>query len=510
MRLPDAPFVAPEIPAEQTVPPPRSLALAIPSNVEFLLERSALLFAAGKRAVQDGQIALARKNFDEALGVLTANPLPTNPAAKRRIVARIEELADAIYRYDLDQLGSGSSDTEVAGNIKEEILEMTFPIDPSLRGRVREQIQATASDLPLEENDAVLSYIHYFLTERGRRVITSGFARSGKYRDMILRIFREEGLPEALLFVAQVESKYDPRAISTARAVGMWQFMNVTGTEYGLTQNATLDLRRDPEKATRAAAKFLRELYEHYGDWNLAMAAYNCGPGCIDNAITRTGYADFWELRRLRVLPLATANYVPAVLAMTILFENRDAYGLQAEFDDPILYDSRELQAETSITLIAAAIDRPVSEIRDLNPALLKNTAPAGYVLRIPNETMHNLDELFSVVPAAQRKSWRVHRVEEGDTLASVAKKYKLTEAQVSAVNDGTLPEPGSLAAIPVPYPADAPKPVAKPVVTKKTTAKSKTPQKGKTTTSPKGKGATVTKPNSASSGKAAKRASGA
>lgn len=471
VRLPDAPALSAYIPPEQ-LPGLRTASLSGPSTPDSLLDRSARLFAAGKRSVQEGQIARARQEFDQALGVLTSAPLPDNPADRRRIVSRIEEMADAIYHYDLDQMGAGVTEEQVAGNSKEEILEMTFPIDPSLRGRVREQIQATASELPLEENDAVLSYIHYFLTERGRRVLTSGFARSGQYRDMILRILAEEGLPEELLFVAQVESRFDPRAVSRSRAVGMWQFMKVTGIEYGLTQTAAVDLRRDPEKATRAAARFLRDLYEHYGDWYLAMAAYNCGAGCVDNAIMKTGYADFWELRRLRVLPLATANYVPAVLAMTILFENREAYGLEAEFDAPVRYDSRELQSETSVALIARAVDRPVSELKDLNPALLKTTAPAGYMLRLPADTLPQLEEAFAVIPAAQRKNWRVHRVEERDTLASISKQYKVTEAQVSAVNHGRLPEPGAFAAIPVAAPA-TPKPAAK-VASKKPAAKAK------------------------------------
>jgi len=480
-------------------PAQRALALAGPNSPEYLLERSTRLFASGKRLAQEGQTARARQDFDQALGVLTSAPLPENPADRRRIVARIEELADSIYRYDLDQLGAGATDAEIAGDSVESILEMTFPIDPSLRGQVREQIQATTSQLPLEENDAVLSYIHYFLTERGRRVLTFGYARSGQYRVMILRTLKEQGLPAELLFVAQVESHFDPRAVSSKSAVGMWQFINTTGIDYGLTQNASIDLRRDPEKATRSAARYLRDLYEHYGDWYLAMAAYNCGQGCVDNAIMRTGYADFWELRRLHVLPLATANYVPAVLAMTILFANRETYGLEVEFDDPANYESRELQSETSITLIAQAVDRPVSELKDLNPALLRNTAPAGYMLRLPPDSMERLDEVFAVIPAAQRKSWRIHRVEEGDTLLSVSKQYKLTEAQVSAVNHGRLPRPGSLAAIPVPYPADAPKPAPKVVVAKK-----KPTATGKTSTSKAG----PAKQGSAARGKGSKSTS--
>ena len=461
-------------------PAPRTLVLAGPSNVDALLERSARLFASGKRAIEESRTVQARQDFDQALGILTSNPLPRNAPDRRRIVARIEELADAIYGYDLDQLGAGAAESQVNEDSLKAILEMTFPIDPSLRGQVREQIQATVSELPLEENDAVLSYIHYFLTERGRRVLTYGFAHSGRYRDMILRIMQEEGLPDELLFVAQVESAFNPRAVSSKKAVGMWQFIRTTGIEYKLTQNAALDLRRDPEQATRSAARYLRDLYEHYGDWYLAMAAYNCGAGCVDSAIMRTGYADFWELRRLRVLPLATANYVPAVLAMTILFANRETYGLEVDFDAPVNYESIELQSESSITLIAQAVDRPVSEVKDLNPALLKNTAPAGYMLRLPAGTLPLLEEAFAVIPAAQRKNWRVHRVEASDTLASLGKQYKVTETQVGAVNHGKLPAPGLLAAIPAPYPADAPKPAVKVAAAKRKPAAKAPAAKGK------------------------------
>jgi hypothetical protein len=188
---------------------------------------------------------------------------------------------------------------------------------------------------------------------------------------MINRIFEEEGVPTDLAYMAHQESAFKTSAYSRAKAKGLWQFMAPTGRKYGLKRDQWVDERSDPEKSTRAAARYLRDLYGMFGDWYLAMAAYNCGQGCVDAAIQRTGYADFWELRRLRMLPLQTANYVPAILAMTILFANRDAYGLEVEFNDPVHFESRELQSETSITLIAQALDRPLSELKDLNPALV-------------------------------------------------------------------------------------------------------------------------------------------
>ena len=159
--------------------------------------------------------------------------------------------------------------------------------------------------------------------------------------------------------------------------------------QYGLMQGPSTDDRLDPEKATRAAAKHLHDLYAMFGDWYLAMAAYNCGPGCVQRAVERTGYADFWELRRLNVLPHETANYVPLIVALTIMAKNPKDYDLEnLDTDRPVEYETMDLDTPTSLALIADAADRPVSEIQDLNPALLKSAAPAGYQMRVPKGTL--------------------------------------------------------------------------------------------------------------------------
>jgi len=291
-------------------------------------------------------------------------------------------MTDAIYHYDQEQLGAGVSTPEAPAEaaapdtVEKQILEANLPVNPELRDRVREQIEMTKSELPLELTDAVLSYIDYFSTERGRKVLLSGFARSGKYRDMIHRVFKEEGLPEELLHLAQLESHFNPTAVSYAAAVGMWQFVRDAGNEYDLSINTLLDERRDPEQATRAAARYLQDLYRRYGDWYLAMAAYNCGPGCVDRAIQRTGYADFWELRRMHALPLATTNYVPEILAMVIMYKNAKDYDLYFEHDPTLEYDNVMIEADTSLSLVATAIDRPVGQVQQLNPALKLTVAP--------------------------------------------------------------------------------------------------------------------------------------
>jgi membrane-bound lytic murein transglycosylase D len=493
-------------------------AIPRPSDTEFLIQRANDRFAAGKRALQQGRPDEARQEFNRAVEALLNAPenLPDRASLERRL----EELIDAIYRIDQDQLGASAPEDQVSYDKApiDDILGMTFPIDPSLRGKVREQVRMTVSQLPLEESDAVVSFIKFFSSTKGQRILIGGMQRSGKYKSMIERILAEEGLPEELIFLAQAESGFQPRAVSNKLCVGIWQFAQFRGREYGLNQTSSTDDRMDPEKATRAAARHLHDLYEHFGDWYLAMAAYNCGPGCVDSAIMRTGYADFWELRRRNALPLQTANYVPAILAMVIMSKNADEYGIQnVAFEPAIQYDSLELQTPTHIGLVAAALDRSVGELKELNPSLVRSVTPAGYTLRVPKGNMAQLEAALKVIPADRRDAWRVHRMEPGDTFDAVAKRYGTTHDALSSANHDQLPETGSFAAIPVAFPGDrtpvkaaAKKSAAKKKTSAKTVAGSQTPRK------PAAKGAAKTpaKPASSASGKAVrspgKRASGA
>jgi membrane-bound lytic murein transglycosylase D len=427
-----------------------------PTDAEFLIQRANDRFAAGRRALQQGQPEEARLEFNRAVEVLLSAPenLPDHAALERRL----EELVDAIYRIDQDQLGASAPEDQVSYDKAplDDILEMTFPIDPSLRGKVREQVRMTVSQLPLEESDAVVSFINFFSSTKGRKILLGGMQRSGRYKSMIERVLAEEGLPEELIFLAQAESGFQPRAVSNKLCVGIWQFAKFRGKEYGLNQTPATDDRMDPERATRAAARHLHDLYEHFGDWYLAMAAYNCGPGCVDAAVMRTGYADFWELRRRNALPLQTANYVPAILAMVIMSKNAAEYGIQnVDFEPAVTYDSLEMQTPTHIGLVAAALDRSVSEIKELNPSLLKSVAPGGFTLRVPKGELPQLEAALRVIPADRRDSWRVHRVEPGDTFSGVAKRYGTTTELLSSANHEQLPKSGMFAAVPVAYPGD-------------------------------------------------------
>src|SRR5277367_3351574 len=379
---------------------------------------------AGKRFYQAGDAVQARREFDAALDVLLSAPeSPDRP----RLESELDQIADTIYHYDLEGLGGAASQQEVVYDKSplDSILDMTFPTDPNLRPKVKEEIEATVSQLPLQENDAVLSYVHYFSTERGRKVLTGGLRRSGRFRPLIQRILDDEGVPQELIYLAQVESGFLPRARSNKQAVGMWQFVQFRGRQYGLMQGPGTDDRLDPEKATRAAAKHLHDLYAMFGDWYLAMAAYNCGPGCVQRAVERTGYADFWELRRLNVLPKETSNYVPLIVALTIMAKNPKDYDLEnLDADRPVEYETMDLETPTSLALIAEAADHPVSEIQDLNPALLKSTAAAGYQMRVPKGSMATVKMALDLVPASHRADWRIHRVVAGETLAEIAHRY--------------------------------------------------------------------------------------
>ena len=415
-------------------------------------------FDAGKRLYQQGDKLGARREFDAAVDMLLA--APENLPDRQRLERKLDQMVDTIYRYDLEGLGAGETQKEVVYDKTpiDDILELTFPTDPKLRPKVKEEIEATVSQLPLEENDTVLSYIHYFSTERGRKTLINGLRRAGRYRPMVQRILDEEGLPQELIYLAQAESSFLPRARSYKAAVGMWQFVQFRGREYGLNQTKETDDRMDPERATRAAARHLRDLYAMFGDWYLAMAAYNCGPGCVDHAVQHTGFADFWTLANLNVLPKQTANYVPLILAITIMAKNPKDYNLEnLELDRPVEYDTLEIDAPTQLALIADITEQPISEIQDLNPALVKAVAPAGYQLRVPKGTLPTLRSGLDLIPASHRANWRIHRVARGETLSEIARHFATSAASITAANQrmAEAPEAGDLLIIPAAYHAE-------------------------------------------------------
>jgi len=428
------------------------MTVAEASDAEARIKRAENRFEAGKRLYQQGDLTAARAQFDEAVNILLNAPLDMPDRSK--LERTLEGLTEHISRYDLDEQNANAEEAVVyeKSPLDSGILEMTFPTDPNLKPKVGEEIQGTISQLPLDANDAVLSYIHYFETEHGRRTLINGLRRGGRYKDMVRRVLDEEGIPQELLYLAQAESGFIPYAMSNKKAVGMWQFVQWRGKEYGLGQTKYSDDRLDPEKATRAAARHLRDLYNQFGDWYLAMAAYNCGPNCVEHAVERTGFADFWQLRALNALPRQTQNYVPLILAITIMAKNAKDYGLEdVDSDHPMDYDSISVQADTSLWLVADASDYSLSEIRELNPALLRPVAPAGYELRVPRGTGAAVRTALGRVPAQDRLSWRLHRVVDGESLAMIGRQYQTSPEAIASVNHllESRPATGDLLLIP-------------------------------------------------------------
>ncbi|MFL6448687.1 MAG: transglycosylase SLT domain-containing protein [Bryobacteraceae bacterium] len=399
-----------------------------------------------------GNLSGAHREFDAAVDVLLNAPesLPDHA----RIERHLEQICDLIYRFDVEKLGAGqAAGTEESFDKApiDEISHMTFPVDEAMAAKLKGELNRTPSAIPLELSDPVLSFVHYFSTDRGRAILLAGLRRSGRYRPLIQKIFAEEGVPEELIYLAQAESGFLPRAISNKKAVGMWQFIAGTGADYDLVRTTTFDERFDPEKATRAAAKYLKDLYARYGDWYLAMAAYNCGAGAVDRAVERTGYADYWELLKRHALPRETSSYVPIIVAMTIMAKNPLDYGLQnVDLDTPVEYDSIQVSVPTNLNLVADATMQPVSAIRELNPSLLKQVAPSGFVVHVPKGSSEAAQASLEIVPAANRSAWRLHHVETGDTLTTVARTYHLTANSIAAVNpDATSLEKGNVLLIP-------------------------------------------------------------
>ncbi len=395
--------------------------------------------ALGKQLYFRGDLEGARREFDLAVDALLN--APENLPDRRRIERKLDEVSDLIYRFDIEKLGAGQTSDDLVFDQApiDQFRDMTFPVDESLLPKVNFELKQTASAIPLELSDPVLAYIHYFSTDHGRKVLLSGFRRAGRYKPMIERILAEEGAPQELIYLAQAESGFLPRAISRAHAMGMWQFIAGTGQLYALVRDSSVDDRFDPEKATRAAARLLKDLYQRYGDWYLAMAAYNCGAGNVDRAVERTGYADYWKLLELHALPKETANYVPIILAMTIMAKNPKDYGLDdIEEDGPLELDTLHLDATTNVALIADAAQQPVSLIRELNPSLLSGLAPAGYSLHVPKGAGESTLSALESVPSVNRNSWRLHHVAAGETLATIARQYHVGADRIVAVNSGS------------------------------------------------------------------------
>jgi membrane-bound lytic murein transglycosylase D len=437
-----APTVTAPAPAAPAPPPvvaasPKKAARAA-ETVEQLIARAEVEYARGKANYEAGHLEAAKDNFDAAFNLLLRGPVGVQN--DERLQREFDRIVEATHELELQALKAGDGFTEQHYEPApiDEANNITFPADPAIKAQAQAQLANTHSDLPLMLTDPVVSYINYF-SSRGHGTIARALIRRGRYSEMISRIFREEGVPQDLVFLAQAESGFQPLALSHAGARGMWQFMPFDGVKAGLQKNWWMDERQDPEKATRAAARLLRDLYNQFGDWYLAMAAYNSGPGTVQRAVQRTGYADFWELYRRNVLPGETRNYVPIILAMTIMAKNPAQYGLDhLAIDLPVAYDTVRIHYPIDLRLVAECTDSSLSALAELNPSLLRMTTPkdTDFELRLPRGTSEMFQKNVEAIPEEMRVSWRYHRVEAGDSLAGIARRYHTTASAIAEANN--------------------------------------------------------------------------
>jgi membrane-bound lytic murein transglycosylase D len=413
-------------------------ALHTPDDVDALIARVEIAYQAGQANYTAGHLDAAKRNFDDAVDLLLQGP--KDVASDERLQREFDKIIEGVHTLELQALKQGDGFTEQKAEPApiDEANEVTFPVDPNIKAKAAEELKETRSDLPLVLNDAVASYINFF-SNRGRYTLESALARSGRYRDMIQRVLKEEGVPQDLIYLAQAESGFHPLALSRAGARGMWQFMASRASSYGLDRNWWVDERQDPEKSTRAAARHLKDLHQQFGDWYLAMAAYNSGPGTVQTAVQRTGYADFWQLYRRGVLPQETRNYVPIILAVTIMAKNPQQYGLDhVELEQPAPADVVRIDYPVDLRLVAECVDGSVEALQDLNPSLLRMTTPKDepFDLHIPNGTRDKFTTTIAAIPLDKRVLWRYQKVGPGDTLGSIAKKYHTTAQAIREANN--------------------------------------------------------------------------
>ena len=442
--VPPAPAATPQ-PSQTATPQqpsqqPASFAVAKPQASDAigqLITKADAFYQDGMQQYQAGNLAHARTDFDQALGVLLGSKYDIE--VHRRLDNEFEKLVQNTYSLEVASLNQGNvlSERPYAPPPIQSLRNLTFRVNPAIRARVRNEMKTVHSDIPLVSNDAVDAVISYLQTG-GRDYMTKVLRRIGKYRPMISRILRQHGLPQDLIYLPAIESGFNPFAVSDARCVGLWQFALGTGRLYGLERTRWVDERSDPVMATEAAAAYLKSLYQEFGDWYLALAAYDTGDLNVQRAIERTGYANYWKLRSLHALLPETQNYVPIFLATAIIAKDPQAYGFDVQPDPPLTEDHVKIGATTDLRLVAEIIGSTPQELLQLNPSLLRWTTPAddpNFVLNLPKGTAQKFEQGIALIPRRDRIWWRVHTVAPGETLASIARADHLSESALARSN---------------------------------------------------------------------------
>ncbi len=406
-------------------------------QVRLLIRQVEDAYARGEAEYRKGRLREAKLEFDRAVDLMLLSGIDIKNTPE--LQEEFDRIVDAIHALEMEVLKQGNGfvpkEEETPSDVASDV---TFEVDPNIVAKARADLATTNSDLPLVVNDYVAVYIKFFSnTQKGHNTLLHSFERAGRYRAMIQRIMAEEGVPQDLIYLAVAESGFQPRALNRrSQAGGMWQFM--PHGNYGLARTTYVDERFDPEKSTRAYARYMKFIYSQLGDWYLSMAGYDWGAGNVQRAVEKTGYADFWELYKRNNLPIETKNYVPEILAAIIIANHPTQYGFDdVTLDPPVLTDTVTLNYPVSLRLVSDIVGVPIDELTALNPSLLRLVTPpdVSFDLHLPGGTSALFAQRITAIPEGKRTAWRYHRVAHEDTLASVALKYRVTEAELAAAN---------------------------------------------------------------------------
>jgi peptidoglycan lytic transglycosylase D len=411
-------------------------------RAQQVIAQTERVFLSGEAHYRKGELVKAKQDFDSAVDMMLASGLDIK--ADPQLDDEFNRVLDAVNALEMEALKQGNGFAPAVEPTPADVAnDVTFEVDPNLVAKAKEELTTTKSDIPLVINDYVASYINFFAnTQKGHNTLKHSLQRSGRYKAMIQRVMAEEGVPQDLIYLAVAESAFQPQVVNhSSGAGGMWQFMP-HDKYYGLASNAYVDERFDPEKSTRASAKYMKFIYNQLGDWYLAMAGYNWGTGRVQQAVQKTGYADFWELYKRNNLPEQTKNYVPEIIAAIIITKNPTQYGFDdLQLDPPIVYDTVSINYSVDLRLVADIVDSEPQELAALNPSLLRMVTPPSsllatpFDLHLPPGTATLYQQHIAEIPEVRRTQWRYHRVTSEDTLASVARSFHVSTEQLATVN---------------------------------------------------------------------------
>ncbi|MDH4223790.1 MAG: LysM peptidoglycan-binding domain-containing protein, partial [candidate division Zixibacteria bacterium] len=398
------------------------------------LKESEYYYALGVEANQKGDWEKAQSYFEKALDILANLNLDEEIHSKNidKYNRLLKEIASD-YKITLLSLGLLEDETSISAFLEKfGDIENFQGLRESLDVKIEYSDTAvTTYDMPIEWNERVENSILYLQTI-AREAFIQYLSRSGKYIDIAREILKEKNMPLDLAYLPLIESGYNPRARSWANAVGMWQFIPSTGRIYGLKSNWWYDEKRDFIKSTYAACNYLNKLYNDFGCWKLALAAYNCGEGGLSRAIKKYHTTNFWELN----LRKQTYDYVPLYMAATIIAKNPQKYGFDIEYEKPLKYDMVNVDKPVELKTISDILNVSAAEIRDLNPEILRDVTPPqyqDYKLRIPAGTKELFEQKYAELPA--KKLFAMHKVRKGETISGIARSYGIPTYSILQAN---------------------------------------------------------------------------